>query len=170
MTALLLALRLAHIVSGALWVGFVILTTFYVIPSIQESGPEGGKVMAALQRRGIMTVTPILAITTLISGLGLYWWLSGGFRSEFMGSGTGITFGAGGLAAIVAYVLGMTVMRPAMLRAAALMQQAGTLPAAEREAAIAEVTRLRARGGAVGRTVAALLIFAVAAMAVGRYV
>jgi len=170
MTALLLALRLAHIVSGALWVGFVILTTFYVIPSIQEAGPEGGKVMAALQRRGIMTVTPILAIATLISGIGLYWWLSGGFKPEFMSSGTGITFGAGGLAAIIAYVVGMAVMRPSMLRAMALMQQAGALEGAEREARVAEVARLRARGAAAARAVAVLLIVAVSAMAVARYV
>ena len=170
MTALLLALRLAHIVSGALWVGFVILTTFYVVPSIQESGPEGGKVMAALQRRGIMTVTPMLAITTLISGLGLYWWASGGFESSFMSSSTGITFGLVGLAAIVAYALGMTVMRPSMLRAAVLMQDAGSLAGAEREARTAEVSRLRARAGSAGRTVAGLLIVAVSAMAVARYV
>src|ERR687891_465683 len=52
MTTLIL-LRLVHVVFGALWVGMVVFTTFFLAPAVQDTGPDGGKVMAALQRRGI---------------------------------------------------------------------------------------------------------------------
>ena len=72
MDPLVIVLRLIHVVAGALWVGMVTFVTYYLQPALQEAGPEGGKVMAALQRRGIMTVMPILAVATLVSGLWLY--------------------------------------------------------------------------------------------------
>jgi len=170
MQILIVALRLVHVVSGALWVGFVMFTVFYLVPSVQEAGPDGGKVMAAMQRRGVMAVTPMLALATLLSGLWLYWRVSGGFQSGFMRSGTGMTFGLGAAAAIVAYAIGMIVMRPAMLRAAALMQDVGALAPGERERRVAESGRLRKRGADAGRAVALLLLVAVSAMAVARYV
>ena len=82
----------------------------------------------------------------------------------------GLAFGLGGLAAIVAYTLGMTVMRPSMLKAAELGQSLGPATHAdERQRVTAEVQRLRSRAAAAGRVTAYLLFFAVAAMAVARY-
>ena len=172
MELLMIVLRLVHVVSGVLWVGMAVFTTIYLAPAVQDAGPEGGKVMAALQRRGVMTVMPLFAIATLLSGIGLYWRVSGGFRGSFVMSGPGLGYGLGGLAAIAAYAVGMTVARPSMLRAAALMQQmasAGDAGTATREATMAEVAQLRARSGAAGRLVVGLLVLAVAAMAVARY-
>ena len=51
MELLLLVLRLVHVVGGILWVGFAVFVPFYLAPAIAEVGPDGGKVMAALQRR-----------------------------------------------------------------------------------------------------------------------
>ena len=59
-------------------------------------------VMAAVQRRGIMTVMPILAVAALVSGLWLYLRAAGGQHAEFARSGPGMAFGLGGLAAIEA--------------------------------------------------------------------
>ena len=72
MDPLVIVLRFVHVVFGALWVGMVVFTTFFLMPAIQEVGPDGGKVMAAVQRRGLMTVMPVLAIGALISGIWLY--------------------------------------------------------------------------------------------------
>src|ERR671914_24618 len=80
---LVIVLRFIHVVAGALWVGMVVFTTFFVMPAVQEAGPEGGKVMAGLQRRGIMTLMPILAIGTLISGIWLYIRAMAGVDAEF---------------------------------------------------------------------------------------
>jgi hypothetical protein len=148
----------------------VTFVTYFLQPALQETGPEGGKVMAAVQRRGIMTLMPILAASTLISGLWLYLRAAGGQHGEYARSGPGMAFGLGGLAAIAAFAIGMIVMRPAMMKAMAMAQSIG--PSAtpdERQRVGAEAQRLRTRAAVAGKAVNHLLFFAVAAMAVARY-
>lgn len=157
MDPLVIILRLIHIVAGALWVGMATFATYYLQPAVQEVGPEGGKVMAAVQRRGLMTVMPILAVATLISGLWLYLRAAGDQHAAYASSGPGLAFGLGGVAAIAGWVLGMFVMRPAMMKAMALGP------------GDAEAQRLRARAQTAGKAMTHLLFFAVAAMAVARY-
>ncbi|HYC31694.1 MAG TPA: hypothetical protein VEB59_05355 [Gemmatimonadales bacterium] len=168
--ALLVVLRLIHVVGGALWVGMAVYTTVYLVPAIQDAGPDGGKVMAALQRRGILTVLPALALLTIVSGGWLYWRASAGLDGGFLRSGVGLAFGLGGLASVAAYVLGITVLRPSMTRAAKLMGEIGPdTSEGERRARLEEAGRHRARGAMAGQIVAALLLLALAAMAVARY-
>ncbi|HEX2220881.1 MAG TPA: hypothetical protein VHG35_18940 [Gemmatimonadales bacterium] len=170
MDPLVIVLRLIHVVFGALWVGMVTFATFFLQPAVQEVGPDGGRVMGAIQRRGLMTLVPILALGTLISGLWLYLRAAAGQHAEFARTPVGMAFGLGGLAAIVAWVVGMIVLRPSMLKAASLGQSldAATTPE-ERQRVTAEAQRLRARAAAAGRVTTYLLLFAVAAMAVARY-
>jgi len=149
-----IVLRLVHIVSGATWVGMMALSTFFVAPALADVGPEGGKVMAALQKRGMMTVIPAFAVLTLISGFWLFLRFTNG-QPGVMRSATGMAFGLGGLAALVAFVVGMVYVRPAMMKAAALAE---------------EGARIRDRANAVSRWVARLLFFALGAMAVARYI
>lgn len=168
--ALLLLLRLIHVGFGALWVGMAVFTGLFLTPAIQDVGPDGGKVMAALQRRGIMTVLPVLALGTLLSGAWLYWRASVGLDSRFATSGIGLAFGIGGAVSLVAYVVGISVMRPSMMKAVALSQPAGPdTSESERQRRLAEAQRLRQRAAAAGRLVAGLLLVALAAMAVARY-
>ena len=170
MDPLVIVLRLIHVVFGALWVGMVTFATFFLQPAVQEVGPDGGRVMGAIQRRGLMTVVPILALGTLISGLWLYLRAAAGQHAEFARTPVGMAFGLGGLAAIVAWVVGMAVLRPSMLKAAALGQSVGAATTAEeRQRVTEEAQRLRARAAAAGRVTTYLLLFAVAAMAVARY-
>lgn len=167
--ALLILLRLIHVVGGALWVGMAIYSTVFLLPSVEEAGPDGGKVMAALQRRGILTLLPALALATLISGFWLYWQASAGMAAGFGRSGTGIAFGVGGVAALVAYLLGIVLLRPSMMQAASLMAGAAGVSEDERRSRMAEAARLRTRAASVGRMVTVLLLLALAAMAVARY-
>jgi hypothetical protein len=51
MSLLVITLRLLHIVLGAFWVGTLIFFALFLIPSVRDAGPDGAKVMAALQRR-----------------------------------------------------------------------------------------------------------------------
>jgi len=159
--ALIVVLRLVHIVFGATWVGMMVLAQLFLAPAIAEAGPEGGKVMAALQRRKMMVIIPIFALLTILSGAWLIFAVYGNMAG-FMASRVGQTFSIGATLAIVAFVIGITVMRPAMMRMAALAQD----PVKNRD----EIQRLRARGASVGRLVVILLILAIGAMAVARYV
>ena len=170
MDPLVIVLRFVHVVAGAIWVGMVVFTTFFLMPAIQEVGPDGGKVMAAVQRRGLMTVIPILALAALISGIWLYLRAAAGMPAEFGRSPVGMAYGLGGLAGIVAWVLGVAVLRPSMLKAMALGQSLGPSSSAEaRQSVMAEAQRLRARAAAASRATAYLLLFSVTAMAVARY-
>jgi hypothetical protein len=80
-----------------------------------------------------------------------------------------MTFGTGGLLAIVALVIGLMVNAPTAKRLGALaaaVQTQGAPPSPEQSA---QMQQLQARLGAAGRMVALLLVLATAAMATARY-
>lgn len=170
MDIVLLMLRLAHIVCGVLWVGMAAFTAFFLAPAIEDAGQPGGSVMVALQRRGVMTVIPILALATLVSGFWMYWRVSGGGAPGYMSSRMGMTFGLGGALALGAFAFGITIVMPSMRRVATLTPTLGSLSETERGARMAEIQRLRKRGAAFARGVSIVLLLAAAAMSVARYV
>lgn len=165
----MLALRVLHVVLGVFWAGTLIFTAFFLLPSIREAGPDGAKVTAGLMRRRFLTVIPIVALITILSGFWLYSKVSVGFQPEYMRSRPGMAIGVGGLTAILAFLLGVSIVRPSMLKAVALSQAAAAGPAAERDARMAEAQALRIRAGKAGTAVALLLIVTTVAMAVARY-
>jgi hypothetical protein len=163
-------LRLLHIVFGALWVGVAVFVPFFLVPSMNDAGPAAGPVMGALQRRGMSQVIAAFAGTSILAGILLLWRVSGGFRSEFMGSHQGIALSTGALLALIAFGFGMAVVKPSMERAGTLSQGlAGLTSDSERAAQLATIGALRAKGAAGGKLVAWLLLVALAAMAVARY-
>ena len=165
-------LRFVHVVSGALWVGMMVFTVVFLSPALQEAGPDAGKVNAALQRRRLMVVMPIIALLTLISGFWLFYRFSGGAPAAMLRTPVGLAFGLGGLAALLGFVVGIALMRPVMMRSMTITKELGgppPLPEAERRARMGELERLRARGAGVSRLVTGLLLFALGAMAVARY-
>jgi len=155
MNWLMIGLRLVHIGSGALWVGMMAFMTFYLTPALNEVGPDAGKVMQALQRQKIMIVMPVLALLTIISGLWMMSRLYAG-PSDFSRSRMGMALNVGALSAIIAFLIGIVFMRPLMEKS-----MKTTDPA--------ETQKLRARAGALSRWVARLLMLALGAMAVARY-
>lgn len=158
---ILLTMRMVHIVLGIFWAGTLIFNAIFLVPAIRDAGPEGAKVAAGLMRRRFLDVMPAVAALALASGLWLYWFDSGGFQPSFMRSRMGMTLGFGAVAAIIAFILGVAILRPAMLKAAALSQNPAQLAAAQ---------ALRVRAAATGRLIAVLLGVAAAAMAIARYV
>lgn len=157
---ILLVMRVLHIVLSVFWAGTLIFNAIFLVPAIRDAGPEGAKVVAGLMRRRFLDVMPAVAALAIASGLWLYWFDSGGFQARFMRSTLGVTLGVGAAAAVAAFVLGVGILRPAMLKAAALSQDPAQLAAAQ---------ALRMRAGSVGRVIAGLLTFAAAAMAIARY-
>lgn len=169
MTFLLLLMRLLHILAGVIWVGTVIFASVFLFPAARQAGPDGAKIIGALGQR-ISVVLPYIAGVNVLAGLWLLWRVSGGFQASFMRSGTGVTFSLGGAMAIAALGVGARIVRPAMMQSGALVERAAQAPAAERESLLTEAQRLRARGAAAGQAVTLLLVLAVAAMAIARYV
>ncbi len=168
---LFLLLRVIHVVAGVLWVGGVVFMTRFLLPSARAAGPAAGPMMQQLSARKLAAYTPIVAVLTVLAGIGLYWHDSAGFRShEWLSSPSAMTFGAGGILAIVVWILGLIVIGPAgkrMTELGASMQQAGGPPAPER---IAEMQAVQARMSWSTRVASVLLIATAILMAVARYV
>jgi hypothetical protein len=170
MNALVLVLRLLHVVLGVFWAGTLIFFAVFLVPAVRDAGPEGAKVMAALQRRRFMDVMPTVAILTILTGIWLYWRISGGFSPAWMSSPAGLALGGGGALSLVAFGIGIGVMRPAALQAGALSRTLADTPEGpERDSQLAVVQQLRQRTAVAGRYVAVLLALATALMAVARY-
>ena len=165
----MLVLRFAHVFFGALWVGMMAFQTFFLMPALAEVGPDAGKLMAALMRRRLPVILPIVALITLVSGFWLFQRLSGGAAAGLVRTPMGLAFGSGGAAALLAFLVGIVVMRPAMMRSAALGASLPSASPEERARISAELQRLRARGAMTGWVVMILLLYALGAMAVARY-
>ncbi|HKJ01567.1 MAG TPA: hypothetical protein VJ997_03900 [Longimicrobiales bacterium] len=170
MAGFYLSVRVLHVVFGAFWAGSVFFAALYFNPSVMEAGPEGGKVMGILQRRGWMSAVLVIALVTVLSGFYLLWVMSGHFSPGFMGSRSGILLSVGMLAGVIAVCIGLFGTLPAnkrMGRIAAAMARKGGPPAPED---LADLTRLRDRVVLLIKVIGVLLLVAVVTMALGPHV
>ena len=166
----LLVLRLVHVLGGIFWVGSGLFTAIFLVPSLAAAGPAAGQVMGGLQRRRLFTVLPIVALLTILSGVRLMQLTSNGFSPEYFNSGSGRVFAWGGTFAIVAFVFGMTVARPAGLKLGRISAQAPGGDALEERSRLEEQQRLQRIVTISGFVNVVLLLAAAVAMAIARYV
>lgn len=170
MNPLVAVLRLIHILGGVYWAGTIFFFVTFLEPSLRSLGPDGGKVMVRFFERGYLKLLPSVAVVTILSGLWLLWIVSGGADPAWMGSRSGIALSTGGTFAIIGFVLGMVIMRPAAARIWAIAQR---LPQEGDEGAknalMTEMGHLRARAQLGARLVFAMLVAAVGLMAIARY-
>lgn len=167
MTTFYLTVRFLHVLAGALWVGMAIFSAFFLMPAMKEAGPDGAKVMAALERRGFVAFIPIVVSIAVLSGLWLYWRYTGGFSPEIRRSHAGMAFGTGGALAIIAAVIGIVVVSRSMAKASALTKQVMAMPESSRASAMAAIGQLRQRAMMGARIVAVLVTITIGLMSVG---
>ncbi len=166
-----LVIRALHVLCGALWLGFVFLLSWFLMPALEDVGPDAGKVMGAMQRRGLVVAIPVIAVVTVLSGIWLYWRYTAGFSGETMASHAGWIFGVGGVLGLVSLILGATVTSRNAAGATRLAQQAGAVnDAAERVRLLTAAAAMRKRAGTSGRLVSVVLIVTTVLMALALYV
>ena len=159
-----LLLLSTHVVTACIWVGAAFFTAWFLMPAIQATGPDGGKVMVAVQKRGWIVLLPVIATITIITGFLLY--------RPYMGApgNAAAVLGYGGVIALLAYGLGIGVVTPSLSRAAKLSAQAATVSeGADRSSMLAMAARLRQRGMLFARIVSLLILVAVVLMVVAKY-
>ena len=167
MQALIVVLRLLHIVAGAVWVGAVVFTAFFLMPTIAAAGPGGGAVMRELGKRKIPQFMMSLMAITVLSGLGLMGVIASRSDGTWFSSPMGRVISLGAAVAIIASVYGAVVNRPVGMR----MQKLGAeIQGQPTPAQAAEMQALQSKLLKASQIVAVLLLLAVAAMAAGRYV
>ena len=169
MNLVLLSTRIIHVGLGTFWAGAMIFNALFLFPAIRDAGPDGAKVAGGLMRRNFMVVVPIVAILTLLSGFYLLS-MAAGLTPGYMGTRIGMVYSTGMLASLVAFAVGIGIVRPSMIKAITLSQSVGSAAPAERDRILGEIQRLRAKAGIGGQIVAYLLGLAVVTMAVARYI
>ena len=169
MNAELLILRLVHILGGTFWIGTAVFMSFYLIPAAAEAGSAGGQVMANLAKRKLMVVLPIVAILTILSGARLMQKVSDGFAPGYFRTASGHTYAISAVLAILALIVGITISRPAHLKAARLSQTAAS-DQTSKELIQTEIKALHRRATMASMVVTIMVILAAAGMAIARYV
>jgi uncharacterized membrane protein len=155
-------LRMLHILFAALWLGSAAFLTLYLLPALRQLGPAGSATLRSLDRRGLHRFMGAVGGVSVLSGLWLYWTLTGGFNAQAIGSHTGMVYGLGGLAGLLAAVIGGGVIGRSIKRLDALTDAPG--------AGADEAIALQRRIAIASRCALALLFVALVAMTLGHAV
>ncbi|GAB4531562.1 MAG: hypothetical protein Kow0063_10990 [Anaerolineae bacterium] len=151
-------LRLIHIFGGILWAGWAFILPAFIEPASKGAGPEGGKFMQALASKTkilpAMTIAPLLVI---LSGVLMYWPLSGGLNGQWLVSPRGLWLTLGALAGILAFFFGFAVNRPTAQRIATLSREIATADGPPRPEQLADLQRQQERLSKAGVVSAVLL-------------
>lgn len=165
MTTFDLIVRVVHVVSASIWIGAAFFAGWFLMPAIRDTGPDGGKVMMAVQKRGWVAAVPIIATLTVVSGFWLY--------RPYMGAegNAAMILGVGGVVALIAYICGAGVVSPSMAKANKLAPQAATMTdGAAKAAVMAQIAALRQRALTFARIVSVLVIVSAVLMTIAAYV
>jgi uncharacterized membrane protein len=164
--------RILHIAAGVIWVGSLFLFVFFIRPTAAAIAPAGAPFMAELLgRRRLVHWLLGFAIVTILAGVYLYWknWDAMGSFGDWIGSAFGAALTVGGVAAIIAFLIGLFGTRPAVERMLAIGREvaaSGGPPSSEQAAALAAIQQ-QLKGYAIASF--SLLAVAVLTMAVARY-
>ena len=151
-------LRLVHIIAGVLWVGSGFFSTFVMLPTLVNYGPDVSKLTSRLaQNRAFAMIFPVTAGLTMLAGILLY--IRPGASGSFTGLGWGV-LSIGALCGIAAGVHGGAVLGRATGEFVAKSNA---------NAPVAELTSLGAKLIQHAYISLALAVIAVVGMAIARY-
>lgn len=170
MHALIIGLRIVHVVAGVFWAGTAFFINILLLPSLGAAGPAGGTVMTELKRRRQHDLLGVTSALTIISGLALLWITSSGLNRSWLRAPFGMTLIIGGVAALAGFVLGLVVVRPLAVHMEQIQSELATAStAALRNSHLARLGAVKSRLVTFGRLSSGCIGVAVLAMAVARY-
>lgn len=169
-SALMIFLRVIHILSGIFWVGTVFIITWFLLPANRTTGQAGMVMMQELMMKRKLSIYLLLAmLLTILSGLTMYGRMIMITHGEWASSMMARVLGFGALCGIVGGAIGGSISKATGLKMAAIgkaIQDSGQGPT---EAQRAEIAALQDKMEKVMSFVVILLILAVGAMASARY-
>ena len=164
MLNLFVALRSLHVVVAALWLGSTAVLFWFVLPA---AGNLASETVARLVRHKHHAFMASIAGTTVLSGVLLFWHLTG-FSAAGMTSRPGIVFGIGGALGLAAMIVGGGVIGKSAGQIAALSASDDTRARTADNSA--DIDRLARRMVGAGRLVIALLLATAILMTLGHYI
>ena len=166
----MLVLRLIHIFGGFLWLGISFFYVRFLEPTVKVTGPEGQRFIQKMgQVTPINNAIAVAAILTTLSGLLMYWRVSGGFQAGWITSGYGIGLTIGGVAGLIEAILGATVNGPTATRILALGKEMEAKDGPPSPAQLAEMQALQEKLSKYGARGVLLLTIALIGMSVAQY-
>lgn len=167
---LMVVLRFIHIVLGVLWVGGVFALSVIIVPGMQKLGVPMDGLMKTLNARKFSQIMMAFGGLTVLAGLSMMYVLSRGDGQLYFSSPMGRTLSLGGLCAILALVVGGSVVRPILPKIGMLQADLAANPPKGDDPRVAQVAALQKKIVFFSKLVVALLLIAVACMAVARYI
>jgi len=165
MTLLFSILRVLHIVAGVFWAGGALVLFFFVAPTIGATGDSGKQFVGHLMGKTRFTAAMTVAgLTTVLAGVVLYGIDSSWFQSSWMKTPTGIGFGVGATAGILAFIFG-AMLGNANTALAMLGAQIQGKPTPEQVSALQALVK---RQALVGKGNAICIMIAILFMASAR--
>jgi uncharacterized membrane protein len=123
-TLYLTALRLIHVFGAAVWIGGGIWMVSVIAPTAAAAGPEGARFMQWLARAGRLGRTFALAsVLTTLSGVLLYWPISGNMNGAWITAPRGLTLTLGAVFGLLTFLHGALVSGRLSSQAAALARE-----------------------------------------------
>jgi hypothetical protein len=160
MASMFVEVRALHILVAAAWFGAATFLTLYLMPVLRRLEPTGGAVLQALEGKGFHRFMAVNAGLTVLSGASLYWTLTAGFKPQAIASATGLVYGLGGLAGLLAAIIGGAVIGRSVKRLAALPADGAST------GDTAALLQRRIRGGS--RAALSLMLLALLSMTLGH--
>ena len=166
----LLILRLLHIGFGIFWAGAAIYLAFFIEPTVRALGADGPKFMQQLTRTNKFPVVMLFsALISVVAGILLIWRLSGGLQGQWLATRFGAVLTTGASMAIIAFIIGFFISRPASMRMAKIGKAVAVAGGPPTPAQMGELKLLSRRLSVAGRVIAVLLILAIIGMSMFRY-
>lgn len=170
-SALMISLRLIHIIGGIFWVGTAMLIAWFLGPAQRATGIAGLTFFEELMvNRKLQVYLPVSMGAAILSGIAMYIRFIVITHGEWASSPTAKVLGFGAICGIVAGGIGASVGRRTGERMVAIAQDIRRAGGAPTDAQRAELSELGNKAAPKMRIVAALLVIAVAAMASARYI
>lgn len=164
-------IRLVHIVFGVIWAGANIFLTLFVYPASKKSGISGNEFLKILPKTNNMPMfMTISGLITIVSGIWIIYYFSGGFNISYFNSSFGKCILAGGICTIIAFLNGVLVVRQAGLKLDIIgveLEKMNEPPIPEVIKRIGELSNRIIKATAIE---AILLFAATLLMAIGRYI
>jgi len=166
----LILLRIVHVGSAMAWFGGAIMSSFFLAPTAQALGAAGQPFMDHLSRvRRIGIYFPVVSALTILSGAALYWRASNGLDGAWIGSGPGLAFTIGGLAALAAFIGGAVLIGPSIGEQTAVQSELVASGSEPTETQRQRLARAEGKMRLANRLDLPLLLLAGLTMAVARY-
>ncbi|HET7396052.1 MAG TPA: hypothetical protein VFK12_06405 [Gammaproteobacteria bacterium] len=167
----MIILNLIHILCGVFWGGAVLLLGLCISPAVDAAGPAGSAFMHKLmvETRFAMAMG-ISGGLTILSGLIMYWLVSGGFSPAWLSSTHGILISIGAVFGIVTAVIGGISSKRAGKRMSALAVEIQAGASSPTDVQQAEIRQLKLKLRRSSACSAILILVVITCMALARTV